>query len=33
MVGFGEGADWDKTYDFFLKGNNWTFEKLMDHYN
>lgn len=33
MVGFGKGADWDKTYDFFLKGNDWTFKKLMDHYN
>ena len=33
MVGFGDGADWDKTYDFFLKGNDWTFKKLMDHYN
>jgi hypothetical protein len=33
MVGFGDGADWDKTYDFFVKGNDWTFKKLVDHYN
>jgi hypothetical protein len=33
MVGFGDGADWDKTYDFFVKGNDWTFKKLMDYYN
>jgi uncharacterized protein YndB with AHSA1/START domain len=33
MVGFGEGADWDKTYDFFLKGNEWTFKKLTDLYH
>jgi uncharacterized protein YndB with AHSA1/START domain len=33
MVGFGEGADWDKTYDFFLRGNDWTFKEMLDHYN
>jgi hypothetical protein len=33
MVGFGEGADWEKTYDFFLKGNEWTFKKLIDLYH
>jgi hypothetical protein len=33
MVGFGDGADWDKTYDFFVQGNDWTFKKLMSQYN
>jgi Activator of Hsp90 ATPase homolog 1-like protein len=33
MVGFGEGPDWDKTYDFFLKGNDWTFKELVSHYH
>jgi uncharacterized protein YndB with AHSA1/START domain len=30
MVGFGNGSDWDKTYDFFLKGNTWTFGELLN---
>jgi len=29
MVGFGDGSDWDKTYDFFLKGNDWTFKEIL----
>jgi hypothetical protein len=33
MVGFGNGADWDKTYDFFLKGNDWTFKKIQNQFN
>ena len=28
MIGWGNGADWDKTYDFFVKGNAWTYEQL-----
>ena len=28
MVGWGAGADWDKAYDFFAKGNAWEFGKL-----
>ena len=28
MVGWGKGAEWDKTYDFFVKGNTWTYEEL-----
>lgn len=28
MVGWGKGSDWDKTYDFFVKGNTWTYEEL-----
>lgn len=29
MVGWGKGPDWDKTYDFFERGNRWTFEQLL----
>ena len=29
MIGWGEGKDWDKTYDFFLKGNEWTYKELL----
>ena len=28
MIGWGNGADWDKTYNFFVKGNTWTYEQL-----
>jgi len=29
MVGWGKGSDWDKTYDFFGKGNTWTYEQML----
>src|SRR5215210_2729 len=29
MVGWGNGNDWDKTYDFFVKGNEWTYKELL----
>lgn len=29
MIGWGEGSHWDKTYSFFEKGNNWTFEQVL----
>ena len=29
MVGWGTGPDWDKTYNFFVKGNDWTYLELM----
>ena len=29
MVGFGKGSDWDKTYTFFEKGNDWTFNEIL----
>jgi len=29
MVGWGQGKDWEKTYDFFLKGNEWTYKELL----
>lgn len=28
MIGWGKGADWDKAYEFFTKGNEWTFREL-----
>jgi uncharacterized protein YndB with AHSA1/START domain len=28
MVGWGTGKDWDKTYDFFVRGNEWTYRQL-----
>ena len=28
MVGWGAGADWDQTYDFFARGNEWTYRQL-----
>lgn len=28
MIGWGTGTDWDKTYEFFAKGNKWTYEQL-----
>ena len=32
MVGWGNGNDWDKTYDFFVKGNEWTYNELLQNY-
>jgi uncharacterized protein YndB with AHSA1/START domain len=29
MIGWGQGKDWEKTYDFFLKGNEWTYKELL----
>ena len=28
MIGWGIGEHWDKTYDFFSKGNEWTYEQI-----
>ncbi|MCP9768877.1 hypothetical protein EGI22_13225 [Lacihabitans sp. LS3-19] len=32
MIGWGEGTDWDKVYDFFVKGNEWTYKELLNNY-
>jgi hypothetical protein len=32
MTGWGTGNDWDKTYDFFAKGNEWTYKELIKNY-
>ena len=29
MIGWGKGEGWNKTYDFFVKGNTWTYEELL----
>jgi len=29
MIGWGKGEDWDKIYDFFAKGNEWTYQELL----
>jgi uncharacterized protein YndB with AHSA1/START domain len=29
MVGWGSGPDWDKTYEFFRRGNEWTYRQLI----
>jgi uncharacterized protein YndB with AHSA1/START domain len=29
MIGWGTGPEWDKVYEFFRKGNTWTFEQLI----
>ncbi|MGC2467297.1 MAG: SRPBCC domain-containing protein [Candidatus Acidiferrum sp.] len=28
MVGWGTGKDWDQTYNFFARGNEWTYRQL-----
>lgn len=32
MIGWGNSIDWDKTYNFFAKGNEWTYRELLKHY-
>lgn len=32
MIGWGTGNDWDKTYNFFEKGNEWTYKELLKNY-
>ena len=32
MIGWGTGTDWDNTYDYFVKGNEWTYKELLKHY-
>ena len=32
MIGWGTGADWDKTYNFFEKGNEWTYKELLKNH-
>jgi len=29
MVGWGTGPEWDQTYNFFAKGNAWSYEQLV----
>jgi hypothetical protein len=32
MIGWGKGPHWDKVYDFFVKGNEWTYNELLKNY-
>jgi hypothetical protein len=32
MTGWGKGSDWDKTYEFFVRGNEWTYNELLKNY-
>lgn len=29
MIGWGIGQEWDKTYQFFAQGNEWTYKQLV----
>ena len=33
MIGWGKGSDWDNTYNFFVKGNEWTYKELLKSYD
>jgi activator of Hsp90 ATPase-like protein len=33
MVGWGTGKEWDDTYDFFAKGNEWTYQQLVKSFS
>ncbi len=30
MAGWGQGREWNETYNFFEKGNKWTFQELLN---
>ncbi len=32
MLGWGDGADWEKVYKFFTLGNEWTYKELIKNY-
>lgn len=32
MLGWGTGIDWDTTYNFFERGNEWTYQELLKNY-
>lgn len=32
MIGWGSGPDWDKTYNFFVEGNIWSYQQLVDYF-
>ncbi len=33
MVGWGQGSHWDKTYSYFEKGNEWTYNEFLKLFN
>lgn len=32
MIGWGKGAEWDKTYDFFVMGNKWCYDVMIKRF-
>jgi hypothetical protein len=32
MIGWGTGSEWDKAYNFFVRGNEWTYNELLKTY-
>ncbi len=32
MIGWGSGSDWEKAYNFFVKGNEWTYKELLKNF-
>lgn len=32
MTGWGTGTGWDKTYNFFVTGNEWTYKELLKNF-
>jgi hypothetical protein len=33
MIGWGTGKEWDETYDFFAKGNAWSYNHLVKSFS
>jgi hypothetical protein len=33
MIGWGVSEDWNKTYQFFERGNEWTFKEMLKLFN
>jgi len=33
MVGWGKGKDWEKSYEFFVLGNIYTYEEMLKLFN
>ena len=33
MIGWGKGPDWGKTYEFFAKGNEWSYQQLVKYFS
>jgi activator of Hsp90 ATPase-like protein len=33
MVGWGTGKEWDDAYDFFARGNEWTYKQLVSRFS
>ena len=33
MTGWGKGEEWDKAYNFFVRGNEWKYNKFLSYFN